>query len=114
MLHQMPADELGHVRKEIQALRAREIELRKCFTDECDDGVFEGCEYDVEVKYRKRRVLARNRLPSDILNDPKYFDIRLAPVVRVVKRKEQRLPLGFGPAGMIAAQDNFDVVEAWN
>ena len=114
MLHQMPADELGHIRKEMRALRAREIELRKCFTDECDEGIFEGCDYDVEVKFQKRRVLAKNRLPSDILNDPKYFDIRLAPIVRVVQRKEPRLPLGFGPAGMIAPQDNFDVVEAWN
>ncbi len=114
MLHQMPADELGRVRNEIRMLRAREVELRKCFTQDCDDALFEGCDYDVEVKFQKRRVLAKDRLPREILNDPQYFDVKFTPVVRVIQRKEPRLPLGFSHAGVIFARDNFDVVETWN
>ena len=114
MLHPMPADELGHIQKEISALRAREVALRKCFTDDCDDALYEGCEYDVEVKFQKRRVLAKDRLPAAIVNDPQYYDVKYAPVVRVVQRDEPRLPMGFADAGLVASHNSFEVVEAWN
>jgi len=114
MLHQLPADELGHMRNEIRLLRAREVELRKCFTQDCNDALFDGYDYDVEVRFQKRRVLAKDRLPREILNDPQYFDVKYTPVVRVIQRKQPRPPLEVPHAGMIPARENFDVVETWN
>ena len=111
--NQMPADELAHLRDEIHALRAREVELRKCFTDDCDNGHYEGCEYDVVVRVQKRRVLNKDRLPDAILNDPQYFDIKISPVVKVVPRSEPQLPLGFASTNITASNDNFEVVETW-
>lgn len=111
--NQLPADELAHVRDEIRALRLREVALRKCFTDDCDSGLFEGCDFDVEVRMQKRCVLNQNRLPAEIRNDPQYFDIRYAPIVRVKPRMEPRLPLDYPPVGVSASIENFDLIEAW-
>lgn len=111
--NQLPADELAHVRDEIRALRAREVELRKCFTDDCDNGLYEGFEFDVVVRIQQRRVLNKDRLPAAILNDPQYFDTKFSPVVRVMPRKEPQLPLGASDADVIASGDSFEVVEAW-
>lgn len=111
--NQMPADELALIRKEIRALRNREVELRKCFTEECDSGRFEGCEYDVEVRLQRRRVLAKHRLPPQILNDPQYFEIRTSPIVRIIPRDEPRLPLDYTANGPVEGLENADVIEAW-
>lgn len=111
--NQLPADELAHVRDEIRALRAREVALRRCFTEDCDNGLYEGCEFDVVVRMQKRCVLNQNRLPAEILDDPQYFDIRYSPTVRVKPRTEPRLPMDFKQSGLGASFDNFDVVEAW-
>ncbi|KPU84975.1 hypothetical protein JI58_00395 [Marinosulfonomonas sp. PRT-SC04] len=43
----LPADELAQLRTEILALRTREVELRKCFTEDSDDGFYEGHHFDV-------------------------------------------------------------------
>lgn len=110
----LPADKLADVHDEISALRLREVELRKCFTDDCDFSLYEGREFDVEMRLEKRRVLAKDRLPESILNNPRYFDVKLSPIVRVVSRKEPRLPLEFSQAAVIASNDNFEVIEAWN
>ena len=110
--NQLPADELAHIRDEIRALRAREVQLRKCFTEECDNGFYEGCDFDVEVRMQKQCVLNKNRLPAEILDDPQYFDIRYTPVVRVKPRIEPRLPLDYGQIGA-AQNENFDVIETW-
>ena len=112
--NQLPADELAQVRDGIRALRAREVELRKCFTDECDNGLYEGFEFNVVVRLQQRQVLNKDRLPAAILNDPQYFDTKLSPVVKVVPRKEPRLPLGFAEADMAYSNDNFDVIETWS
>jgi len=111
--NQLPADELAQVRDGIRALRAREIELRKCFTDDCDNGLYEGFEFDVVVRIQQRRVLNKDRLPDVILNDPQYFDTKYSPIVRVVPRDEPRLPLGFSDKNVVASGDSFEVVEAW-
>lgn len=110
---QTPADELAKVRDEIRILRDREIELRKCFTRNCDEGVYEGCEFDVEVRLQKRCVLNQSRLPDEILNDPQYFDVRYAPIVRVMPRKEPRFALDDTHSGFRPTQENYDLVETF-
>ena len=35
--------------------------LRKCFTDDGDDGFYEGCNFDVVVRLQKRCVLEPKR-----------------------------------------------------
>lgn len=109
--NQMPADELAQVREKIHALRMREIKLRKCFTDACEDGFYEGNNFDVVVQLQKRCVLNQNRLPAEIRNDPQYFDVRYAPVVRLVPRAEPRLPLDYSQSAMLVQNDSFDVLE---
>ncbi len=113
MQNQLPADELAHVRDEIRMLRTREVALRKCFTEDCDDGLYEGCEFDVVVRMQKRCVLNQNRLPAEILNDPQYFDVRYAPTVRVKPRSQPRLPMDLSQSGVDGPADNFDVIETW-
>lgn len=113
MLNQLPADELANLRGEIRNLRAREVALRRCFTEDCDNGLYEGFEFDVVVRMQKRCVLNQNRLPAEILNDPQYFDIRYSPTVRVKPRSEPRLPMDFSQSGVSGAADNFDVIETW-
>lgn len=110
---QMPADELARVREKIRALRMREIELRKCFTDNCDDGFYEGSHFDVVVHLQKRCVLNKNRLPAEIRNDPQYFDVRYAPTVQLIPRAEPRLPLEDTQSVILAHSDNFDVFESY-
>lgn len=111
--NQLPADALAQVREKIHALRRREIALRKCFTEDCDDGVYEGCNFDAVVRLQKRCVLNTSRLPDEILNDPQYFDIRYTPVVRIVPRAEPRLPLEYAQSGILASGDSFDVIETF-
>ena len=107
----LPVDELAKVREEICILRDREIELRKCFTRDCDEGIYEGAEFDVEVRLQKRCVLNQSRLPDEILNDPQYFDIRYAPIVRIIPRPEPRFALDDTHSGFRPMVDNFDVAE---
>jgi len=109
--NQLPADELAQIRDKIYNLRAREEELRLCFTEDCENGRFEGCSHDVVVQLHTRRVLQKSRLPAAILNDPRYFTEKSTPVVRVVERVEPRLPFGFAENSNPFGAENFDVIE---
>jgi len=92
MLYQIPVRETGRPVRNLQTLRAHEIELRKCFTDDCADDLLLDSDYNVEVRFQKRCVLARERLPQNILDDPQYFDVKYTPVVRVVPRTSLSVP----------------------
>ena len=109
--NQLPADELAHIRGEIRNLQQREAELRRCFTKECEQGRYQGCDYDVVVQLHSRRVLNKSRLPAGILNNPHYFEVKSSPVVKIVRRTEPRLPLGFGEDANPFGEENFDVIE---
>ncbi len=84
LLNQLPVKKQGHIYDEILALRAREVELRKCFTDDCN-------EFDLEMRSQIRRVLSADRLPADIPNNP----------------------LDSAPMGTVASNDNFDAIKSW-
>lgn len=76
-----PADELGHIRDELKRLKARETELR---AEILETGDASGAEYTVEIKTQERRVLDRDKLPQEILDDPYYYKTSTSQIVRTV------------------------------
>lgn len=76
-----PADELGHIRAEIKRLKAREAELR---TEILETGDASGTDYTVEIKEQQRRTFDRTALPQDIQDDPAYWKVSTAYIVRTV------------------------------
>jgi hypothetical protein len=76
-----PADELADIRARIRELKQAEKVLRDQFTK----GVlgFDGSAHVVELRYSKRRVFLRDRLPASILNDPTYWETRTTKSVVV-------------------------------
>ena len=80
-----PADALGYIREEIAALKLREAELKSRLIAE---GEIEGEAYDVEFCEVRRKVFRYDRLPREMLCDPRYWDERLSVELRVVERTE--------------------------
>ena len=76
-----PADELGLLREEMRRLKAREAELR---TEILETGDASGTEYTVTIKTQERRVLDKDKLPKEILDDPYYYKISTSQTVRTV------------------------------
>jgi hypothetical protein len=75
------ADELGHLRAEIKALKIREAELREQLI--ADGGAPQGEDYQVEVVEQTRRSFDRKALPPEIAEDPRYWKTSTSHVVRV-------------------------------
>ena len=71
-----PADELAAIRIQIQALKAREKQLCNGFLGA--RGPVLGATHEVSVKRMMRRVLKRDALPGDILNNPKFWESRVS------------------------------------
>lgn len=82
------ADELGHLRAEIKALKAREAELRDQLV--ADGGAPQGQDYQVEVVEQTRRSFDRKALPPEIADDPRYWKTSTSHVVRVKSLKAER------------------------
>lgn len=79
-----PADELSLVRSEMRKLRAREAQLRDGFLK--GELSRDGTIARVNLKVQRRRMLQRDRLPPDIQNDPRYWQMRESHVVQVEER----------------------------
>lgn len=75
------ADELGDVRAEIRALRAREADLRQALIDAHPNGPVAGQRFEVVVREKARRVFDRDSLPGAILGDDRFWMIRTARTV---------------------------------
>ncbi|MCB1328457.1 MAG: hypothetical protein KDK28_02940 [Maritimibacter sp.] len=71
-LHDL-ADALGVVRAEIQALKAREAELRAALIAARPNGPLTGRHYEVTLRPSRRRLFDRTRLPQEILDDARYW-----------------------------------------
>lgn len=82
-----PADELALIRADMRRLQERETFLRNGFLQQSWSR--RGTEAEVEVKAVHSRVLRRDKLPREIVNDPTYWEDRQ---VRHVRTK----PLGYG------------------
>lgn len=76
-----PADELGHIREEMKRLKAREKELR---TEILETGDASGTDYTIEIREQERRTLDREKLPTEILEDPYYYKTSISQIVRTV------------------------------
>lgn len=76
-----PADELGLLREEMRRLKAREAELR---AEILDTGDASGAQYTIEIKTQERRTLDKDKLPTEILEDPYYYKISTSQIVRTV------------------------------
>ena len=74
-----PADELGDLRADIRRLKAREAELRERFI--ASGATVRGDETEVIVRRQRRRVLLRDRLPPQILQDPRLYEERVTTTV---------------------------------
>ncbi|PUB17578.1 hypothetical protein [Yoonia sediminilitoris] len=81
-----PADELALVREDMKRLQEREAFLRDGFLRQSWSR--RGSEAEVEIKAVHSRVLRRDKLPREIVNDPEYWEDRQ---VRHVRTK----PLGY-------------------
>ena len=80
-----PADELAWLREEIRRLSCREAELRARFIAGCAPR--HGTEASVTVRATRRAVFRRERLPAELLSDPRFWDTRLSHAVTVAMRK---------------------------
>lgn len=78
------ADELAGIRSQIKALKAREQMLREVVLS--DPSSHAGKSHDVVIKRHQRRVLRHDKLPSHILNNPRYWDLREVPQVTLRER----------------------------
>ncbi len=89
-----PADELELVRAEIKRLKAREAELRAAMLE--DGGAEPGEDWRVEVVEQRRRTLDRAALPPEIAGDPRYWQERVARVVKTVSIRARTAPAPTG------------------
>ena len=97
------ADALGAIREEIQALKAREAELRQAILAAPRPEAEIGAEYTVRIRRSMSRRFNRDALPPDILEDPKYWSVRETITVLTP-------PIGSG-RDAIQSEEDFDVIE---
>ncbi|MDQ2094723.1 hypothetical protein [Rhodalgimonas zhirmunskyi] len=69
-----PVDELGHLRKQIAHLKAREAELRAVLLS--DPRACAGERFHATIRIHEQRVLRRDRLPDTVLNDATLWETR--------------------------------------
>ncbi len=86
-----PADELAFIREQMKTLKAREQELRQFFLESGDGAVIMGDDYLVEVKALSRRVINKDALPKEILENDKYYkkSTTLYVKAKLIKKAEE-------------------------
>ena len=77
-----PVDEYAQLKSEIKRLQTRANELRDGFLS---GEVLQSNVFIIEVREQARRILLRDCLPDEILQDPQYWEIRRSPIVRVLR-----------------------------
>lgn len=104
-----PADEIGDIRRDIKALKAREAALRKLLLHGPDEVCGEA--HQVSLHRSRRRVLCREKLPTAVLNNPAYWEERETVTV-VCRPLTTRAPVP-APALVLRATRPGDPVEDW-
>lgn len=96
-----PVDELGQLRAEIAALKARENELRATIAMRRRD--LSGGRYEAEFKAYTRRVFLSDKLPDYIRNAPELWEERATLQLRVTDKT----------AATHEPEDDVIVIESW-
>ncbi len=92
-----PVDELGQVRAEMAALKARENELRATLAMQRRD--LSGGRFEARFEHHAQRVFLVDRLPDYILNAPELWEERHSMQLRLEEKA--------------SADDAEIVVESW-
>ncbi|MEL6913721.1 MAG: hypothetical protein AAFP13_04415 [Pseudomonadota bacterium] len=100
-----PADEYARLKAVIRSLEARAKVLRDGFAAGQMPQRSEAME--VVVQRVERKVFLRDRLPPEVLGDPRFWETRTGEVVRI---RQQTTPDTPEPAPKDAA---FDVLDTW-
>lgn len=74
-----PVDEFAQLKEDIRRLQDRADVLRSQFLH--PGARLRSNRFEITVKRQKRRVFNRDRLPQEILADPRYWDERETEVV---------------------------------
>jgi hypothetical protein len=82
-----PVDEFARLKAEIARLQARAEVLRAGFL--APDARLRSNRFEVTVRRQKRRLFCKDRLPPDILSDPRFWEERESEIVtcRALDRK---------------------------
>ena len=74
-----PVDEYARLKTEIKRMQDRLEVLREAFLR--PDARLRSNQYEVQVRRQKRRVFLKDRLPPEVLADPRYWEERENEVV---------------------------------
>ena len=76
-----PVDHYARLKESIRGLEAEATALRETFLQ--PGARLRSNQFQVSVRYQTRRVFQKERLPTQILNDPKYWSEATSPIVSV-------------------------------
>jgi hypothetical protein len=76
-----PVDRLAEIREQIRRLKADEKTVREALLE--DGAETDGKRFRAEIRSQSRRVFLKERLPSEILQDESYWEVRESLIVRV-------------------------------
>lgn len=88
-----PVDEYARLKTEIKRMQDRLEVLRETFLR--PDARLRSNQYEVQVRRQKRRIFLKDRLPPEVLADPRLWEERENEVVTF-------RALGFDPTGRFA------------
>ena len=74
-----PVDEYARLKTEVRRLQDRLEVLRETFLR--PGARLRSNQYEVQVRRQKRRVFLKDRLPQEVLGDPRYWEERENEVV---------------------------------
>ena len=120
------ADELGAVRDQMKAPKARDAALRQALLALCPNGPVTGTRYAVQIVRGSSRRFDRAALPDSILQDPRYW--KTVTTNRVTARATREDDASPGPSlsqsswparspaapmltGLHTPEERFDVIE---
>lgn len=76
-----PVEEFARLKTEIRLLEDRAQALRDGFLK--PGARLRSNRLEVVIKHQKRRVFQKDRLPEQVLADPRYWEERVSPIVTV-------------------------------
>ena len=76
-----PVDHYARLKETIRGLEAEAAALREIFLR--PGARLRSNQFQVTIRHQSRRVFQKERLPTQILNDPKYWSEATSPIVSV-------------------------------